>query len=70
MSNDLRAVFPNLNTQNHRITSQRDPSYNCVAWAVEDSNLWWDHIGGFWPEGVTRDVSVEAYVELFQRLGV
>lgn len=69
MSSDLRAVFPNLNAQNHRVTSQKDPSYNCVAWAVEDSSLWWDHIGGFWPEGVTRDVSVDAYVELFQRLG-
>ena len=69
MSNNLLTVFPNLGTQNHRITSRKDPSYNCVAWAVEDTSLWWDHIGGFWPEGLTRDASVETYVELFRLLG-
>ncbi|MCY4030370.1 MAG: hypothetical protein OXH75_29165 [Acidobacteria bacterium] len=69
MANDLRALFPKLDAQNHRITSQEDPRYNCVAWAARDSSRWWDHLYGYWPDGVPRDPAIEAYVELFQRLG-
>ena len=69
MPNDLRAWFPKLNSQNHRTTSPATPSYNCVAWAANDSSRWWDHLYGYWPEGVARDDSVQAYVDLFRRLG-
>jgi len=69
MPGDLRALFPKLNAQNHRITSPETPRYNCVAWAASDSGRWWDHFYGYWPDGLARDPSIEAYVELFRRLG-
>lgn len=70
MPNDLRAWFPKLDSQNHRITSDETPRYNCVAWAANDSSRWWDPVPGYyWPEGLPRDESVEAYVGLFRRLG-
>ncbi len=70
MPNDLRAWFPKLDSQNHRITSDETPRYNCVAWAANDSSRWWDHVPGYyWPDGLPRDESVEAYVGLFRRLG-
>ena len=35
-----------------------------------DSSRWWDHVPGYyWPDGLPRDESVEAYVGLFRRLG-
>ena len=69
MPNDLTPVFPRLDARNHRITSREDPGYNCVAWAARDSTRWWDHLYGYWPDGVARDSSVEAYMELFRELG-
>lgn len=70
MPNDLRAWFPKLDAQNHRITSDETPRYNCVAWAANDSSRWWDHAPGYyWPDGLPRDESVDAYVDLFRRLG-
>lgn len=69
MPNDLTFLFPRLDARNHRITSREDPGYNCVAWATRDSTRWWDHLYGYWPDGVARDSSVEAYVELFRELG-
>lgn len=69
MPNDLRTWFPKLDARNHRITSREDPGYNCVAWATCDSTRWWDHVCGYWPDGVTQDSSVEAYVDLFRELG-
>lgn len=70
MPNDLRTWFPKLDARNHRITSREDPGYNCVAWATCDSTRWWDHVCGYWPDGVTQDSSVEAYVELFREEGL
>ena len=69
MPNDLTSWFPKLNARNHRITSREDSGYNCVAWAACDSTRWWDHLHGYWPDGVTRAGSVDAYVELFRVLG-
>lgn len=70
MPNDLRAWFPKLDARNHDVTSQEDWGYNCVAWAVGDSTRWWDHdVHGYWPDGVTRDASIEAYLDLFRGRG-
>ena len=71
MPNDLQALFPRLTTRNHRVTSPQEVSYNCVSWAAGDSLRRWDPTphDSFWPDGVTRDVTVEAFVELFQTLG-
>jgi hypothetical protein len=40
--------FPRLTSTNHRITSPASPDYNCVAWAVGDTDHWWQP-GVFWP---------------------
>jgi hypothetical protein len=33
--------FPRLTPGNHRVTSPATPAYNCVAWAAEDTEHWW-----------------------------
>src|SRR5438552_3579991 len=40
--------FPNLTSENHRITSPATPDYNCVAWAAGDTEHWWQP-GVYWP---------------------
>lgn len=39
--------FPRLTATNYRVTSPAAPKYNCVAWAAEDTEHWWQP-GIFW----------------------
>ena len=69
---DLVRTFPNLSSTHHRITSQYDASYNCIAWAAEDDSLWWwpDAFGIYhWPEGVARAETVDAFIEAYATIG-
>ncbi|HEY1397017.1 DUF7689 domain-containing protein [Roseateles sp.] len=60
-----RAVVGDL-----EITSDRDPKYNCIAWAMgEDERYWWPDQDGYWPDGVERSVTVQAFIEAFATKG-
>ena len=69
MAGTLTDIFPQLNAGSHRVTSPRDGAYNCVAWAAGQTDTWWDHLFGYWPNSASRDGSVAAYVDLFASLG-
>jgi hypothetical protein len=34
--------FPGLSEANHRQTSAKTPTYNCIAWAAGDNERWWE----------------------------
>jgi len=54
-----------------RVTSWPDETYNCIAWAAEDSTQWWwpDPDGlSYWPIP-NRDDSIPAFIEAFRVLG-
>jgi hypothetical protein len=64
--------FPNSYQEPFIQTSQFDPSYNCIAWAANDSNRWYepDPDGDyFWPQEVPREYTIEAYIQLYQHIG-
>ena len=61
--------FPNLNNQNHHVTSPPTPRYNCFAWAAEEDNRFWDPNGGWWPAGIPRDLSINAFVQAYSTVG-
>lgn len=69
--NLLRAMqgpFPNLTESNSRPTSPYDESYNCIAWAADDTDYWWwpDAMGQhYWPPNVPREETIEAFVQAF-----
>ncbi|MGH9280946.1 MAG: DUF7689 domain-containing protein [Acidimicrobiales bacterium] len=42
--------------------------YNCFAWAAGDTSHWWSH-QRFWPSGVTREHTLQAYQAAFETLG-
>jgi hypothetical protein len=43
-----RESFPRLTDSNHRITSQPDVAYNCIAWSAGNTDRWWEP-GKYWP---------------------
>jgi hypothetical protein len=49
----LEAEYPNLASSDYRITSPRNPEYNCFAWAAEEDDRWWSPTDEqyYWPEG-------------------
>ena len=62
--------WPNLNRGEYRVTSEETPRYNCIAWAVGDSTVWWQpNSGGYWPDGVPDEVSVNSLKILFEGVG-
>jgi len=50
-------------------TSPKDNNYNCIAWAVEDTaNFWWP-IGGHWPTGLPRALTLQSFIFVYGAQG-
>ncbi len=70
--NALQEPFPNLSSENSRLTSPVDEGYNCIAWAAGDIERWWwpDPLEQkYWPATVPRAESVNAFVQAYKLLG-
>ena len=64
------ASLPNLSSENHRITSPATNRYNCIAWAANcTTSFWWPLRPGFWPQGVPRKETLDAFSAAFRTLG-
>ena len=63
--------LPNLNSNNHQITSPRKNRYNCIAWAAGIDTQWWwpEPVYYYWPKRVPREVTLDAFVAVFSLLG-
>jgi hypothetical protein len=67
---DIEDDFPRLRDGNYTPTSPRDPAYNCVAWAVGDTQNFWEPVGVagyYWPPGVPDTLS--GWIEVFRLHG-
>lgn len=66
-------LFPNLTAgTNCDLTSAQTKRYNCIAWAAgENFRNWWpDAMGvGFWPHGVSRKVTLDAFIKAYSTRG-
>lgn len=62
------SLFPNLDGV-FRKTSEFDPLYNCLAWALGITWAWFSHetrlAGYYWPAGVPREWTVPAIQKIF-----
>src|SRR3712207_2637074 len=68
----LVARYPRLASTYFRFTSPDDPSYNCYAFAGNDTRRCWapHAFGGcHWPLGPQEEETVEIFVAAFGRLG-
>jgi hypothetical protein len=72
MLDRLELVFPRLRDANYRISSSRDDVYNCIAWAAGFTDAWWwpgTPDATFWPDGIPREVTLQAFSAAFASLG-
>jgi hypothetical protein len=54
----------------YRLTSKKSRRYNCLAWAIGVTDVWWDAgPDGVWPDGVPDDGSVQAAIRFFEHFG-
>lgn len=67
----ITAYCPNLHPNSYQITSPSTPDYNCIAWGVEEDDRWWDPTDPdeYWPEGVPRELTLAAFVQVYQAFG-
>jgi hypothetical protein len=67
----LVILFPNLLGTRFEITSESTKLYNCIGWAATGGqDAWWEPAGRFyWPPGVAREYSIEAYKQVFGSMG-
>lgn len=62
----IRALFPNLPSDQYQETSELTCAYNCIAFAAEDiENWWWPSEDGYWPVDITDD-SVASFQYAFK----
>jgi len=73
MVDPITEVFPGLQTSPFQITSPTSRDYNCIAWAAGDTTRWWwpdpDSDASFWPPGIPREETIDAFVAAFAALG-
>ena len=66
MPHNLTAHFVNLRHGQFLKTSEESLDYNCFAWAGNDNSNWWSPVGRhYWPVGVPREETVQAYIRAF-----
>lgn len=66
--------WPNLRRTGYIVTSAQDRIYNCFAWAAGDTTACWDPLpeegkDSYWPEGVPRVNTIEAFVQAYETIG-
>ncbi len=63
--------FPRLSLENHRPTSSATDDYNCIAWAYGLNDRWMEPASGYgwWPPGITNELTVDAFIELYASIG-
>lgn len=67
---DLLHDLPNLVPGEFEITSCPTAAYNCLGWALGDSqHWWWPTFDGVWLDNTTPDDTVEAFIRLFEGRG-
>lgn len=66
---ELYKHFPRLRKSTYIVCSPPTPEYNCIAWAVNRSDLFIWPIGMHWPPTCPREVTVEAFSAAFGTFG-
>ena len=68
LSPEREGKFPFLRSAGYRKTSEEDDSYNCFAWAVDNSTEWWEP-EGIWPNDVPNALEIDSFIALYATYG-
>ena len=71
-SGDIEFFLPGLESADYQITSSADPDYNCIAWALGETDRWWSpspQSRDYWPDQLPRGDSVETVARAFALAG-
>lgn len=61
--------FPRLASEGYQITSEPNAEYNCIAYAVGETDRWWTYLDGYyWPESASRGALVQSLIQAFSEL--
>lgn len=70
MNGNLERAFPNLARSGYSLTSPASPDYNCIAWAIgETERWWWPNPFAYWPPAVPTEETLEAFTRAFAAAG-
>lgn len=70
--------IPSLhNDKEYKVTSPNTRDYNCIAWALGRTDVWyWPYLGNkfhesdeYWPAGVPDNTSIDSFVQAMQTEG-
>jgi hypothetical protein len=62
--------LPNLDANNHIVTSPLSRRYNCIAWAAGSTIQWWWPVGRYyWPPHVPREETIEVFIRAYGTIG-
>lgn len=65
-------TFPLLAAVGYEITSEASDEYNCIAYAVGETDRWWSHATDadyYWPEYASPTPGIQSLIEVFVGLG-
>jgi len=69
---DIEADFPRLKSDRYKITSPATTEYNCFAWALGRSDVWFSPVavgGYYWPSELAMNTDPGTMIDLFRREG-
>jgi hypothetical protein len=68
----IETDYPHLKSTGYEVTSPDTIDYNCVAWAMEETDSWWwpnPESESYWPPNVPRKETLEAFIQTFAIFG-
>jgi hypothetical protein len=66
---EAEKCFPRLAKGDYNLTSPKDKTYNCVAWAVGDKTHFWYDLkikGYYWPPGARSADTLDGWKDVFE----
>jgi len=69
---EIERFFPSLRISGYSITSPATPEYNCIAWSVGDTEVWWwpdAQYLYYWPPEIPRTETLETFIKAYEILG-
>ena len=63
----IEQLFPVIGT-NYRLTSDSDDKYNCIAYAADDMERWWEP-GRYWPPNVPERIDLNSFIACYTSIG-